>query len=670
MGDLDRDKFVFIETPDGPKPHTELCGWAGTIRPDLFRESFNMIAAFPRLRIKGSRPITGARSMLWEVGRKVLGKDTPNYAQEIGDCVSFGAKNAIEYVQFYPIANGQANTFKQVFPPYLYGCGRVLIGGGKMGNEDGSLGSWQAQAVMKYGTIPLDADGCPAYSGQVAKSWGYRGAPDNFVTIGKTHIVKSAALVSTWDELCTALVNGYPVTIASDVGFDMKERSDGFFHNSTSWGHQLCATPYTVISYVKSKFIKDIKIGDEVFGDDGKPHYVTEIFKRHYKGKLVVIKGSGTLPLELTPNHPVMVLRDDTENFNETANDKGVLVATKKKKKVWVNASELVKGDLLVCPRPQLPNDSPIIPKWINSPRTTMPDLFVCDELAWLFGLYIADGNAVKNHKIEIKLAIHEKEEAKRAVEAIKLLGLKPSIKLHEAYIHIRAYSSTLANSFSEWFGKQTNKHIPDWLFTWNIEEVVSGIYAGDGNCPTGRPDGRRIVNTSRVLIDQIRTILLNDGQKPSIGQHKYSGKNSHWNVRYSIEWYPSAEKIHTNYWKNNDYIMKVRYIEEKDYDGDVYNFEVEGTHSYIAEGVVIHNCCVGMDNAYKEPHACILNSWGENAHGIITDFTTNEKWPGGTLRVRKADVEKMLSQGDSFAYSSFDGFPAQELPRDEFNFF
>lgn len=232
--------FNFIETSAGLIHNSQLQGWVGATRPELLREAFNMISSFIPFKIYGSAPIAGARSMLWEVGRKVLGKDTPNYAQEIGDCVSFGAKNAIEYVQFYPIANGIANTFKQVFPPYLYGCGRVLVGGGRMGNEDGSLGSWQAEAVMKYGTISLDTEGCPAYSGQIAKQWGSRGSPDNFVTIGKTHIVKSAANIKTWDELCTALVNGYPVTIASDVGFDMKQRSDGFFYNSTSWGHQMC----------------------------------------------------------------------------------------------------------------------------------------------------------------------------------------------------------------------------------------------------------------------------------------------------------------------------------------------------------------------------------------------------------------------------------------------
>lgn len=271
---MNRDDFTFIDTFSGPKTALELCGWAAKDNPELLRDAFDMIGDnFPRLSIKGSRPIKGARSMLWEVGRKVLGADTPNYPQEIGDCVSFGAKNAIEYVQFYPIANEARTIFKRVFPPYLYGCGRVFIGNGQLGRSDGSLGIWQAKAVMQYGTIPIDTPNCPPYSGRIAKDWGASGPPDQFVTVGKEHIIKSAALVKTWDDVVTALVNGYPVTIASNVGFDMSPRSDGFNHYSTNWGHQMCIvgadneyqTPYACIlnSWGDAHgAIKDFKTGE------------------------------------------------------------------------------------------------------------------------------------------------------------------------------------------------------------------------------------------------------------------------------------------------------------------------------------------------------------------------------------------------------------------------
>jgi hypothetical protein len=271
-------------------PVDHLCGW-GAKNEDgshdavktqlLVREAFDLWGNEPGsiyqpLKIVGASgpPQAGQRSMLWEVSRKVIGTDPLNYAQEVGDCVSFGAKNAIEYVQFYPLANGKRNKWTMVFPPYLWGTGRIFIGRNQLGRQDGSMGSWQAEAVMKYGTIPYKYEGVPEYSGQVARQWGNSPGPDQkWQDLGKQYIVKSAALVSSWEDLIAALVNGYPVTIASDVGFDMTPRSDGFNHYSTSWGHQMCiigvdddaSQPYACILNSWGDVhgqIKDFKTGD------------------------------------------------------------------------------------------------------------------------------------------------------------------------------------------------------------------------------------------------------------------------------------------------------------------------------------------------------------------------------------------------------------------------
>lgn len=266
-----------VMSPAGNHLVSDLCGWLGKPggRPDLVKEAFDLWSAEPTITsaIKGLPVKAGGRSMLFEVGRKIMGTDPPNYPQEIGDCVSFGAKNAIEYVQFYPLANGARNVWTRVYPPYLYGCGRVFIGNRQMGNEDGSIGAWQAGAVLKYGTIPIDAPNCPAYSGSIAKTWGYNGPPQSFVPIGQEHLVKSAAAVQTWEDLLAALTNGYPVTVASNVGFDMTPRSDGFHHYSTHWGHQMCfvgidddpSDPYACVLNSWGDVhgdIKDFKTGD------------------------------------------------------------------------------------------------------------------------------------------------------------------------------------------------------------------------------------------------------------------------------------------------------------------------------------------------------------------------------------------------------------------------
>ncbi len=215
-----------------------LCGWAG---PVVAEQAWGEIGhLFPKFMVVGageSKP----RAMLWELIRKVLGHDLPAEAQEIGDCVSWGAKHAVETVSCVEIFNGDAEDFHYVFSPYLYQIGRVLVGKGQMGNSDGSVGSWQAKAVELYGVLRSDFPGCPAYSGAVAKKWGNSQPAADFLAEGKVHLIQTTSKINSWDELHIACSNGYPSTIASNQGFKgMTPGADGFHAPSGTWGHQMC----------------------------------------------------------------------------------------------------------------------------------------------------------------------------------------------------------------------------------------------------------------------------------------------------------------------------------------------------------------------------------------------------------------------------------------------
>ena len=243
----------------------ELCGWLEKRKPGIAKEQFDLLdsrGVFAQLHIRGqTMPTAGRKMMLYSLARKVLGKDTLNYPQQIGDCVSFGAKNATEYVTCTQIlAKAQAIhgddvaavaayvaaariKFRPIFPPYYYGTGRVYVGGGQMGNQEGSLGSWMAEAVQKYGALFSDEPGVPAYSGKVAAAWGDPNPGpdlDKWKDFASGYPVKAVAQVKSWDDLVKAITNGYPCPTASNVGYDMEASSDGFHRQTTDWGHQMC----------------------------------------------------------------------------------------------------------------------------------------------------------------------------------------------------------------------------------------------------------------------------------------------------------------------------------------------------------------------------------------------------------------------------------------------
>jgi len=213
------------------------CGWAGE---DVLKEHFYLFGdnVDNISTYKLITDIKDKRFMGWEINRKVLGKDLPVYIQEIGDCVSFGAKQVNEYniLADIFIRPTEFDNYKELYAPYFYGTGRVQIGGGRLWG-DGSLGVWQQDAVKQYGILASDTPGLQKYQGSIAKSWGRNGPPSNFLEIGKKHLVRVTAKVTSAEDCAIALMNGYYTSVCSDWGFNMQASRDGFHAPRGVWNH-------------------------------------------------------------------------------------------------------------------------------------------------------------------------------------------------------------------------------------------------------------------------------------------------------------------------------------------------------------------------------------------------------------------------------------------------
>ena len=165
----------------------------------------------------------------------------------VSNCVSFGAKNACEHLQAFQLKNSDKNKWRSVFPPYIYGISRVQIGGGRLGRQAGSLGVWATQGLIKYGCLFTDTPGVPQYAKVIAQSWGASGPPKQFIDEASKYLLKmqmDAAKVTMWEQLKSAISNGYPVTVASSYGFSMKLGARGYHENTDTWPHQMCIIGY------------------------------------------------------------------------------------------------------------------------------------------------------------------------------------------------------------------------------------------------------------------------------------------------------------------------------------------------------------------------------------------------------------------------------------------
>jgi hypothetical protein len=208
--------------------------------------------------------------LLYEFVRKVIGQDAPKGPQKIGDCVSWGWGNLVNYIaclQIFkalkaqnlvtlpdPVLVGQdqynaANETRQaIIAEYqeaatevIYALSRVEIGGQRGSYSDGSVGAWAAKAVSTMGTLSrkyLDSKGLGGeYNPNRAKDWGAKGLPDNLEPDAAKHLVKTVSLVTSFDQAAGLIQNGYPVAICSNRGFTMERDAQGFCSPSGVWNH-------------------------------------------------------------------------------------------------------------------------------------------------------------------------------------------------------------------------------------------------------------------------------------------------------------------------------------------------------------------------------------------------------------------------------------------------
>jgi hypothetical protein len=63
--------------------------------------------------------------------------------------------------------------------------------------------------------------------------------------------------------------------------------------------------------------------------------------------------------------------------------------------------------------------------------------------------------------------------------------------------------------------------------------------------------------------------------------------------LAYAVNWGKKINRANRK-WRwlfDEQQLTKIRRQTTKNYDGPVYNLEVEGLHDYVVEGVVVHNC-------------------------------------------------------------------------------
>jgi len=243
-----------------------------------------------------------------------------------------------------------------------------------------------------------------------------------------------------------------------------------------------------------------------------------------------------------------------------------------------------------------------------NEHRPGIPLTIPLDkDMARLLGFYCAEGsicsgkNRPNSHVLNFSFSHAETELVDETIELLhKCLGVKAARVQRTTTLAVAVNKSSAALLFKALAGKRSSeKRVPHILFDAHrpiVRAFLDAYVQGDGH---RYKNGKVSVTTvSRQLAYGIAWLALKLGHLPSVYdtampeqgliQNRMVKRSPH---QYTVVWYEN-DAISRRVIETKDfYLVPLRDLSFIDYEGDVYNMEVEEEHNYLAGFFLVSNC-------------------------------------------------------------------------------
>lgn len=606
-------------------------------------------------------------------GQKIL---TTKNQSELGSCVGFGSAAAVETVAAADILHRRQREVwhYRVSGGGLYALSRTIPG--QNDGSEGSTGAWAMDALQKAGVLFEEKYGdgefdLTKYDISIVRRWQTRGIPKLLIEAASKHPVRGCLLLKTTDQLKAGLQNGYAASLCAAWSFVSKRDSMGFARSDgqRKWNH--CFIPGVVV-HGAWKRIEDLEPGDIVVNSQGvMTETSTGANRREYMGIVQNVDLTGLPGLQVTADHPFLVYRSmGKQDYAKPGLDllvysNGKYSYARSRKEVyesgqpaWLPANELTKGDYLLYPA-KLYRPPHSTPSWDGEKlRAIQPN-----DSEYLLGYYVANGHLLPEHGFALTIPLHKRDALEKIVVCIRNLGKEPSVTEEDNCYRVKLYCRE-TRCIASWCGKNAeNKQVPEFLYTqgWDLKLFLKGYTDGDGCDISG---GQKTVSTvSSKLAHQIWSLCASFGYYPKMllqtdRSNAYANAKPLWYVTFAPDGIKNAG---TRYW-NGYYCLPIRQNTPSEYNGPVYAMEVPDGDSYVAGGVVSHNCMAAT--AYRGPPSgkegfLIQNSWQKE---WIGGPTWPDDQPEGSFWATPKEIQDALSQGDSWLIGDVSGFKKREL--------
>lgn len=411
-----------------------------------------------------------------------------------------------------------------------------------------------------------------------------------------------------------------------------------------------------------NKKIEDIKLKELVYDHQGNPQKVKSLMSRPYEGDVYsinpmgsqkVINATSEHPFWVIPRNKVLQNRKQRSKLPEVDNKK-LLSATPE----WVEAKDLKEGD------------------FVFMPKVTTIDSHITDEEAELLGFYLAEGSSYFNtannqYTNQFALNINETEYARRISDLVmKRFGKKVYFteEKNKNGLSLAFFSKEAHDWFLYHVGKGAlNKKLSTELInmpTNAIHLFIDAYSKGDGNIfyrnhtrkdgAINRVESRRLCTSSLSLVQDIILLLSRINifgivVERKAGEDFILGRKINRKESWQIVWTPNQKfnqvrKIEKGYW------IPIRSINKTYQETTVYNFEVENTNTYLAQGIAVHNCSAPKRDE-NQLHAAVVEIIAlDNAQ---VKYSTVQNWYPGDEQGNGGVYNFVTKRADCRGYKS-----------------
>lgn len=313
----------------------------------------------------------------------------------------------------------------------------------------------------------------------------------------------------------------------------------------------------------------------------------------------MIIKGYGHPGIVCSTGHPFYVETRSKVWNNERRNYDCVY-----SKPTWKKASELTNNDYWGTPTFVEPLPIPDVKK-TNNKSVSIP---VDERLLWLAGRYTGDGwtrfdddrgdVVIICGRRDIEYLKEKLNMWKRSGERCKDGELAWNFREVRTGGQFTCSCRALVKWLRENFGHlATGKKIPAWLFGAPLsykKAFLDGYIGADGHLAGNLVEASTV---SKELAFGLRTLVATTDRSPMVYFQEQSGnviEGRKVNVKpiYKVKWREGLDEAHTQTHVADEILWApIREVKNTGNRKVFYNISVDEDESYIAEGLIVHNC-------------------------------------------------------------------------------